>query len=247
MLPLPSPDRRLVTERTLRRDLTRIGVEPETTLVVHSSLSSIGWVLGGATTVIRALLTALGDEGTLVMPAATPHCADPATRSAPEIPDAWLDEVRENLPLFDARTTPTAMGTIPETFRTWPGTLRSEHPLEWRSSPTSAPSGAAHSSWTDPRLPRRGSRPCLPATERTRRRVPYVERAFFVEFLAGREGWVAGWTHHLGNFAFRSTNGGRSWRQEPLPAGSGLDPFGVIDARVFEPSRASTWSSAEGT
>lgn len=41
-----------------------------------------------------------------------------------------MDEVREHLPVFDPRTTPTAMGAIAETFRTWPDTLRSHHPLE---------------------------------------------------------------------------------------------------------------------
>ena len=81
------------------------------TLVVHSSLSSIGWVEGGAPTVISALLDAIGEDGTLAMPAATPLQGD-----AP--------------PVFDPQTTPTTLGAIPETFRTWPGTLRSNHPLE---------------------------------------------------------------------------------------------------------------------
>ena len=35
-----------------------------------------------------------------------------------------------NLPIFDPRTTPTARGAICETFRTWPNTLRSNHPVE---------------------------------------------------------------------------------------------------------------------
>ena len=127
---LATLERRPTTERILRRDLTAIGVEPGTTLVVHSSLSAIGWVLGGAPAVVRALLDAVGDHGNLAMPAATPHCADPATWREPKIPEAWIDEVRENVPTFDARTTPTSMGAIAETFRNWPGTIRSEHPLE---------------------------------------------------------------------------------------------------------------------
>ena len=122
--------RRPITERILRRDLTEIGVEPRTTLIVHSSLRAIGWVLGGAPAVVRALLDAVGDAGNLAMPAATPHYADPATWREPKVPEAWIDELRENLPLFDARTTPTTMGAIPEAFRNWPGTSRSEHPLE---------------------------------------------------------------------------------------------------------------------
>ena len=86
------------TEATLRSDLASIGVAPGMTLLVHSSLSAIGWVLGGAPTVVRALLGVIGGAGTLVMPASTPHCADPATWADPRVPDVWLAEVREHLP-----------------------------------------------------------------------------------------------------------------------------------------------------
>jgi aminoglycoside 3-N-acetyltransferase len=106
-----------VTRDRLARDLVSIGVEPGITLVVHSSLSSIGRVVGGAPTVVSALIDVIDDTGTLAMPAATPQCADPAS---------WTEAGVE----FDLRTTPTTMGAIPETFRTWPGTLRSDHPLE---------------------------------------------------------------------------------------------------------------------
>ena len=39
------------------------------TLMVHSSLSALGEVEGGANTVIGALLEAIGPTGTLAMPA----------------------------------------------------------------------------------------------------------------------------------------------------------------------------------
>ncbi len=129
-MPIKTLDRAPVTETSLRRDLAALGVEPGPPLIVHSSLSAIGWVVGGAPTVVRALLAAVGDEGTLAMPAATPQCADPATWSEPRIPDRWLEQVRDNLPVFDPRTTPTGLGVIPETFRNWPGVLRSDHPVE---------------------------------------------------------------------------------------------------------------------
>jgi aminoglycoside 3-N-acetyltransferase len=127
---MASVDRRPITESMLRRDLATLGVEPGTTLMVHSSLRAIGWVLGGAPTVVRALIAAVGEPGTLAMPAATPHCADPATWREPVVAPEWLEEMRANLPVFDPGTTPTTMGAIPETFRNWPGTLRSSHPLE---------------------------------------------------------------------------------------------------------------------
>jgi aminoglycoside 3-N-acetyltransferase len=126
----PSTTRKPVTEEDLRHDLAMIGVMPGTSLIVHSSLSSIGWVLGGAPTVIRALTKVVGDQGNLAMPAATPRCADPATWREPKVPVPSLDDLRSRLPLFDVDTTPTSLGAIPETFRTWPGTHRSNHPLE---------------------------------------------------------------------------------------------------------------------
>lgn len=100
-----------VTAQTFRQDLEAIGVERGSTLIVHSSLSVMGWVEEGAPTVVRTLIDVLGDGGTLAMPAATPQCVDVANE-------------------FDRATTPTKMGAIAETFRGWPGTLRSDHPLE---------------------------------------------------------------------------------------------------------------------
>jgi len=40
---------------------------------------------------------------------------------------------------------------------------------------------------------------------------PYVQTALWLDFLAGDEGWVRGWVDHVGNFLFRSVDGGRSW------------------------------------
>ena len=123
-------EREPTTEKELRQDLEALGVMHDMNLIVHSSLSSIGSVIGGAPTVLRALMHTIGKKGTLVMPAATPHCADPVTWRKPRVPEAYLGKVQAHLPVFDLRTTPTEMGAIPETFRTWPGTLRSNHPLE---------------------------------------------------------------------------------------------------------------------
>ena len=43
------------TLETLKRDLEKIGVQKGTTLLVHSSMSSIGWICGGVVTLILAL------------------------------------------------------------------------------------------------------------------------------------------------------------------------------------------------
>lgn len=123
-------DRPVETEAGLLADLVALGVETGVTLVVHSSLSAVGWVEGGAPTVVRALLGAVGENGTLAMPAATPSGADPTDSADPPESDEELERLRDDVPLFDRETTATELGAVPECFRTWPGTLRSDHPVE---------------------------------------------------------------------------------------------------------------------
>jgi aminoglycoside 3-N-acetyltransferase len=99
----------LQTARRASEDLRALGVRRGGPLLVHSSLSSLGRVPGGAETVIRALLEAVG-EGLLLMPALSYASVNTVQR------------------LFSVRDTPSCVGAIPEAFRTRAGTLRSVHP-----------------------------------------------------------------------------------------------------------------------
>jgi aminoglycoside 3-N-acetyltransferase len=95
---------------------------------MHSSLSSLGWVEGGARTVVLALLAVLGRKGTLVVPSQTAYNRDPHRLAGPP-PDDLIPVIREQLPAFDPETTPSRrMGRIAECVRRWPGALRSAHP-----------------------------------------------------------------------------------------------------------------------
>lgn len=118
-----------ITYDLLRADLQRLGVCSGDVLFVHSSLSAIGWVCGGAPTVCDALLDAAGKDGTVVMPAHTRSNSDPAKWEAPPIPEAWHDTVRKTMPPFDKGKAPCeGVGKIAECFRHYPGTRRSDHP-----------------------------------------------------------------------------------------------------------------------
>ncbi len=122
---MPPPN----TPDSLLHELSDLGLKSGMTVMVHSSLGKIGWTIGGSVTVIHALLDAIAPEGTLVMPAASRSVSDPSCWSDKRVKADWHETIRAHLPVFDPITTPTTMGAIPEAFRTYPGTLRSNHPM----------------------------------------------------------------------------------------------------------------------
>src|SRR5512137_1004372 len=106
-----------VTVSSLKTDLAALGVTPGMVLLVHSSLSALGWVCGGAQAVIQALTELLGPAGTLVMPAHSGGLGDPAQWRNPPVPESWWQTILDEMPPFDPALTPTrSMGVIAETF-----------------------------------------------------------------------------------------------------------------------------------
>ena len=121
----PSPR----TRETLTQDLTNAGLTPGITVIVHSSLSSLGWVCGGAVTVIQALMDVVTSVATLVMPTHSTDYSEPEPWQNPPVPCEWWQIIRDTMPAYDARITPTRkMGKIVEVFRTCKNVLRSSHP-----------------------------------------------------------------------------------------------------------------------
>jgi len=117
-----------ITEKMIITDLKLLGIEETDILLVHSSLSSIGWVCGGAQTVINALLKTVS-RGTIVMPAHSGDLSDPEEWSHPPVPREWIKTIYETMPAFDVDLTTTrSMGKTAELFRTLPKTERSLHP-----------------------------------------------------------------------------------------------------------------------
>ncbi len=117
------------TVDSLVADLAALGLGDGEVVVVHSSLSALGWVSGGAVAVVLALERVLGAEGTLVMPTHSGELSDPAGWSNPPVPPEWWQTIRDTMPAFDADLTPTrGLGAIPECFRKQQGTVRSDHP-----------------------------------------------------------------------------------------------------------------------
>ena len=91
-------------------DLVALGVAKGDTLMVHSSLHSIGDFENKAKIVTEALLNVLGKEGTLMMPALS------------------YETVGKDNPYFDVNKTPSCVGGLTEYFRLRSDTIRSLHP-----------------------------------------------------------------------------------------------------------------------
>lgn len=97
----------------LVRQLHDLGVQPGAVLLVHTAFSRVKPVEGGPSGLIAALRTALGPDGTLVMPSMS-----------------WDDDH-----LFDPRTTPCPeMGVVADTFWRTRGVLRSDSPSAFAAS-----------------------------------------------------------------------------------------------------------------
>jgi aminoglycoside 3-N-acetyltransferase len=120
----------VVTARSLGKTLQRLGVRTGGVLVVHASLSRLGYVLHGADAVVSALRQAVGPEGTVMVPTFTGSFTDPACWVDPALPQSMWDEVRDGMPLFDReRSLPRLMGQVATSVLLDPESRRSAHPL----------------------------------------------------------------------------------------------------------------------
>jgi len=115
-----------VSKEDIEIALRELGLKKGDIVGVHSSLSSFGYVDGGADAVIDALLEIVGREGTIVMPTHSTNLVK--VKLAPREVAAgalWLYKI---LP-YDPKETPCSTGVIPETFRKREDVMRSLHPL----------------------------------------------------------------------------------------------------------------------
>jgi aminoglycoside 3-N-acetyltransferase len=100
----------IVTRKMLTEAFRKIGIKKGDNLAIHSSLKSIGFIEGGAETVIKAIEEVITESGTLIMPTHTYSL--PMWDKAP----------------YEKTKTPSIVGKITDIFWRMPGVLRSDHP-----------------------------------------------------------------------------------------------------------------------
>lgn len=94
----------------LKDDLKALGLQKGDAVLIHSSYKSMGGLEGGIRTLAEALLSVIGDTGTLLSPTLS------------------FGSVTAENPVFDYAKTPSCVGAISEYIRNMDGALRSIHP-----------------------------------------------------------------------------------------------------------------------
>jgi aminoglycoside 3-N-acetyltransferase len=131
--PGPSPaSRPSVDLGRLTADLRSLGLMRAQDLLVHCSLSAIGWVDGGPATLLQAIADVTGPAATIVVSAQTPWTSrtSRAFRAATAGRDQkGIDDYVAALPVFDRESTPSyGVGKFAEYVRTHAEAKRSGHP-----------------------------------------------------------------------------------------------------------------------
>lgn len=99
----------MFTKKDLINCIAAIGIKPDDTLLVHSSMKSIGEVEGGADTVLDAFIEYM-KPGLLIFPTHT-----------------WA-QINDKYNVFNPLTEPSCVGLLSNLFFKRPGVVRSWHP-----------------------------------------------------------------------------------------------------------------------
>ncbi len=101
------------TKESIIRDINNFGIERGDTVLIRAAIRPVGCVNHGAATVLSALLSAVGDEGTIVSLSFTGG----SFIRKPKPQDAFT------------LMTPTYAGALPQTMLEHPTASRSKHPM----------------------------------------------------------------------------------------------------------------------
>ncbi|MEU1487393.1 aminoglycoside 3-N-acetyltransferase [Streptomyces sp. NPDC005752] len=142
-----------VTRSRLVRDLRALGLAEGDTVMFHTRMSALGYVVGGPPTLIRALCEAVGERGTLMV---TCGWNDALPYDFSDWPRPWQDAVRAEPFGYDTVLSEADHdnGRLPEALRRWPGAVRSRHPdVSVAALGAAATELTADHPWDDPHGP----------------------------------------------------------------------------------------------
>ncbi len=117
-----------VTKDYLVNEFRELGIKKDDIIMVHSSLSSFGYVVNGAYDIIDALIEVVSD-GIITMPGHTSNNSKVEDWQNPPIPKEWHDLVKQSIRPTTNETEPTSIGAVPRVFSRYNSIYRTEHPF----------------------------------------------------------------------------------------------------------------------
>ncbi|GAB2935846.1 aminoglycoside 3-N-acetyltransferase [Streptomyces mayteni] len=142
-----------VTRSRIGRDLSELGLGAGDIVMFHTRMSAIGYVAGGAATVVDALRDVVGPGGTLLVYSGW---NDAPPYDFVDWPARWRDALRAEHPAYDPESSESdhANGRLPEALRRWPGAVRGRHPdVSFAALGALAAELVADHPWDDPHGP----------------------------------------------------------------------------------------------
>jgi len=121
----------ITTKKDLQQAFKSLGVRAGMSVMLHSALKDLGYLVNGPHDLIDALLETLTAKGTMLVSANTSQLTDPSEWKAPAVPKDWVPIIRKNMRPFDAKTTLIrGRGILPLAFLLYPHVSRSNHPVK---------------------------------------------------------------------------------------------------------------------
>lgn len=119
-----------LSKNDLENDLKALGLSSKDHVIIHVSMSKIGWIIGAEVTLLQALQSFFC-EGTIVMVTQTGDLSDPRNWENPPVPSSWINKIIEEMPAYDKHLTPpNRLGRLPRLFYNAKDVYRSNHPMD---------------------------------------------------------------------------------------------------------------------
>jgi aminoglycoside 3-N-acetyltransferase len=118
-----------ISREQLEKELEKLGVREGQIIEVHADLSAFDFVIGGARTVVDALLETAGRNGTILMASETQDNSEPSEWDNGMAEPYMYKDIRDAIPPYDSRTSDLSdKGGITENFRHRAGVVTTSHP-----------------------------------------------------------------------------------------------------------------------
>ncbi len=116
-----------ITKDYLVNAFKDLGIKNNDTIMVHSSVSSFGYVVNGAHDIIDALIETVTD-GIIIIPGHTTVNSTVEDWQRPPVPSEWHETLKNNIRPTTSETEPNGIGAVPRVFSRYDGVYRTNHP-----------------------------------------------------------------------------------------------------------------------